>query len=110
MIANAQDVKTLPKFEYFNLPEQSRPNAREAVLNEEIKSLNRKIAIALQLAKQNINLLINQSSCYAISALVRHKAHIQRLTNDVKRLEGNIDDNYCIFLEDGTYVLSATSY
>ena len=106
MIAYAKNVLNLPKFEYFQLSESVRPTARQAVLNEQIKAVNRLLKDTRTVAKQNINTLVNDR--HHIAKILRHKKHIQNLTNEMKRLEGNIDDNYCQFLEDGTYVLYST--
>lgn len=101
---SAKNVRDVPKFEYFHLPESVRPAARQAVLDEEVKAVNRSMEEIRTVAKQNINLLIG-NRYLNIRNIQRHKRRINDLVSDVKRLEGNIDDNYCQFLADGTYVL-----
>lgn len=101
MTAYILDVKDLPKFEYFQLSENVRPFARQAILDAEIKGIKRSIASARLLAKQNVNKLVNDP--YHISRILRSMNHLRSLS-DVNRLEKFIDSNWCSFLADGTYI------
>ncbi len=104
MIVNAKNVTHLPHFEYSQLAESVRPVARQAVLDEEIKAVNRSISELRELSRTNIHSVIG-NRYNNVQNILRRKRHIHNLSTDLTRLEGTIDDNYCQFLEDGSYIL-----
>jgi hypothetical protein len=102
MIAFIQDVRGRQLFGYKELPEQSKPAARQAILDDWNNAVRRAMALAMNVARRNIHAAVNNP--HRIKSMVRNVAFIRCLQSNTLYLERHIDDNLCHFLEDGTYI------